>query len=254
MLARKSFFSFVELTDPSRHHEYNEYHQLDHRPSNLALPGVVWGDRWVRTPADAHASTGSDERLLATQYVAMYWFAEPLDRSIQEWQELGERAFQWGRKPDTDWTRRKVGMFVPLKGYVPERVRVSEDVLPFRPVTGMHVTVTEIAEPHSGASEDVYRWYDRVRIPQLVSCEAVAGAWTFYSEWTAFGKKEDRDTPAKHRITLLFLDGDPEAFLAERAVLASDMDTSGVETVMLDSPLRPIQPWQWDWFERGAGA
>jgi hypothetical protein len=215
---------------------------------------VGWGDRWVRTPADAHASTGSDERLLATQYVAMYWFAEPLDRSIQEWQELGERAFQWGRKPDTDWTRRKVGMFVPLKGYVPERVRVSEDVLPFRPVTGMHVTVTEIAEPHSGASEDVYRWYDRVRIPQLVSCEAVAGAWTFYSEWTAFGKKEDRDTPAKHRITLLFLDGDPEAFLAERAVLASDMDTSGVETVMLDSPLRPIQPWQWDWFERGAGA
>ena len=253
MLARKSFFSFVELTDPSRHYEYNEYHQLDHRPSNLALPGVVWGDRWVRTPANGQASTGTDDRLRATQYVAMYWFAEPLDRSVPEWQELGERAFQWGRKPDTDWTRRKVGMFVPLKGYVADRVRVSEDVLPFRPVRGMHVTVTEIAEPHVGATEEVYRWYDRVRLPQLVSCESVAGAWTFYSEWTAFGSKEDRDTLAKHRITLLYLDGDPDAFVAERSHLPSGPDTSEVETVLLDSPLRPIEPWNWGWFGEGEG-
>ena len=254
MLARKSFFSFVELTDPSRHHEYNEYHQLDHRPSNLALPGVIWGDRWVRTPANAQASAGTDERLMATHYVAMYWFAEPLDRSIPEWQELGERSFQWGRKPDTDWTRRKVGMFVPLKGYVAERVRVSEDVLPFRPVTGMHVTVSQIAEPHRGATEEVYRWYDRTRTPQLVSCDGVAGAWTFYSEWTAFGSKEDRDTLAKYRITLVFLDGDPDAFPADRASLSSGRDTAEVETVLLDSPLRPIEPWRWDWFDQEAGS
>ena len=254
MLARKSFFSFVELTDPSRHREYNEYHQLDHRPSNLALPGVVWGDRWVRTPENARASSGSDERLMATHYVAMYWFAEPLDHSVQEWQELGERAFQWGRKPDTEWARRKVGSFVPLKGYVAERVRVSEDVLPFRPVRGMHVTVSEIADPHRGATEEVYRWYDRVGIPQLVACESVAGAWTFYSEWTTFGAKEDRGSPAKHRITLVFLDGDTDSFVSERASLPAGPDTSAVETVLLDSPLRPIEPWHWDWFEPATGA
>ena len=252
MLARKSFFSFVELTDPSRHQEYNEYHQLDHRPSNLALPGVIWGDRWVRTPANAQASSGTDERLMATHYVAMYWFAEPLDRSIPEWQELGERSFQWGRKPDTDWTRRKVGMFVPLKGYVPERVRVSEDALPFRPVTGIHVTVSEIAEPHRAATEEVYRWYDRVRIRSWCPATEWRGC-DLYSEWAAFGSKEDRAHRAKYRITLVYLDGDPGAFPAERASLPSGLDTAEVETVLLDSPLRPIEPWRWDWFDQEAG-
>ncbi|HMC40472.1 MAG TPA: hypothetical protein VKI19_12470 [Acidimicrobiales bacterium] len=253
MLARKSFFSFVELPDPSRHHEYNEYHQLDHRPSNLALPGVVWGDRWVRTPECAAASTGADDRLMATHYVAMYWFADPVERSVQEWQELGERAFQWGRKPDTEWSRRKVGSFVPLKGYVTERVRVSEDVLPFRPVRGMHITVSEMAEPHRGATEEVYRWYDRVRIPELLGCRGVAGAWTFYSEWSTFGAKDDRDIVGRHRITLLYLDGRPDDFLADRSGLPSAPDRAAVETVLLDSPLLAIEPWKWDWFDGGSG-
>ena len=48
MFSERAFFSFIELTDPDRHREYNEWHQLDHRPENLLLPGVAWGDRWAR--------------------------------------------------------------------------------------------------------------------------------------------------------------------------------------------------------------
>ena len=33
-----------------------------------------------------------------------YWFAEPSERSISEWQELAETSFQWGRRPDRPWT------------------------------------------------------------------------------------------------------------------------------------------------------
>ena len=251
MLARKTFFSFVEVTDQSRHREYNEYHQLDHRPANLALPGVVWGDRWVRPPACRDASTGSSERLGAIHYVAMYWFADPLPPAIEEWRELGERAFQWGRKPDTDWTRRKVGYFVPLKGYVNPRVRVSEDVLPFRPVRGMHLTVSRVADPHASATEQVWSWYDRVRIPDLVSCKGVAGAWTFYSEWTTI-EADDRDATGRFRVTLLYLDEPPEIWLADRerkSAAWDQLDTFGTETVLVDTPLEPITPWQWDWFD-----
>ena len=50
MLARKAFFSFTGINDPAKHRDYNEWHQLDHRPENLALPGVVWGERWVHSP------------------------------------------------------------------------------------------------------------------------------------------------------------------------------------------------------------
>jgi hypothetical protein len=39
VFSERVFFSFVELTDPSQHRAYNEWHQLDHRPENLLLPG-----------------------------------------------------------------------------------------------------------------------------------------------------------------------------------------------------------------------
>ncbi|ANH36663.1 hypothetical protein I601_0209 [Nocardioides dokdonensis FR1436] len=43
------FFSFIRLEEGSAedHRAYNRWHQLDHRPENLALPGVAWGDRPV---------------------------------------------------------------------------------------------------------------------------------------------------------------------------------------------------------------
>ena len=45
------FFSFTEITDPSEHRAYNEWHQLDHMPEQLPLRGVAYGARWVSTPA-----------------------------------------------------------------------------------------------------------------------------------------------------------------------------------------------------------
>ena len=255
MLSKKAFFSFVELTDPDKHQLYNEYHQLDHRPANLALPSVVWGDRWVRSPSCVRASRASLPPLAETQYVAMYWFADPVDDSVAEWRQLGERAFQWGRKPDTDWSRREVGYFVPLQGYVNPRVRVSSDVLPFRPVRGVHLTVSLIREPHGAATEEMYSWYDRVHIPDLVSRRGVAGAWTFYSEWTTLLDPEQRRMPGAARITLLYLDGDPLEFSAELGRYKRDwesagrmLDTSSMETVLLETPLLDIRPWDWSWF------
>jgi hypothetical protein len=180
---------------------------------------------------------------------------------VPEWQELGERAFQWGRKPDTDYSRRKVGFYIPLQGYVAPRVRVSADVLPFRPVRGMHVTVSRAHEPHASATEKMWSWYDRVRIPDLVSCDGVAGAWTFYNEWSTLAPKEEQREAGRIRITLLYLDEAPAVFLADRARLDArsqetgrHMDTSGIETVLFESPLEPIEPWKWDWFDGAAGA
>jgi hypothetical protein len=256
MLSRKAFFSFVELTDQSKHRQYNAYHQLDHRPANLALPSVVWGDRWVRSPECAAMSRMAQSPLDRIHYMAMYWFAEPVDESIKEWRELGERAFQWGRKPDTDWSKRELGYFVPLKGYVNPRVRVSADVLPFRPVRGVHATVTVIKEPHSGATEEMYSWYDEVHLPDLLSCGGVAGAWTFYSDWTTLLDPDERRVPGGARIILLYLDGDPLQFVKQRDELKPQWeregrlpDRSSLETVLLDSPFLDIQPWEWAWFD-----
>ena len=249
MLAKRAFFSFLELTDRSRHQEFNEYHQLDHRPENLALPGVVWGERWVRSPDCAALSSGGDAELGRINYVAMYWFRDPVEESVAEWVELGDLAFQWGRRPETDWARREVGFFRPLKGYVNPRVLVSPDALPFRPVRGMHISILEVPEPRSSAAEAAFRWYDRTHIPDLVACPGVAGAWTFSRNQTGSGQ------PGL-RVHLLFLDEDPLEVLAgidqrrkEWAAEGRMHDLDGVIEERLSTPLRTITPWQWDWFD-----
>lgn len=251
MLANRTFFSFLELTDPTKHREFNEYHQLDHRPENLALPGVVWGDRWVRTPDCAAASTGSDGVLDQIHYVAMYWFAEPLAQTMTEWVQLGTSAFQWGRRPDTDYARRETGFFRPLKGYVNPRVLVSADALPFRPVRGLHVTYLRVAEPGTSAAERAFGWYDRVEIPNLVACPGVAGAWTFTSDYFGPGSEAPghrRDL----RVHLLYLDEDPLEVLdgiEKRRSEWDGFDLDGVIEQRIATPLRPIVPWEWDWFD-----
>ena len=255
MLAKKVFFSFLELTDPTRHAEYNAYHQLDHRPENLALPGVRWGDRWVRTPACAASSTGTDAQLMRMQYTTMYWFADPVERSVAEWAELGELAFQWGRRPDTDWAERHVGFFRPLKGYVNPRVLVSPDALPFRPVRSMLLNVLRVREPRAGATEQAYAWYDRVHLPQVVECRGVAGVWSFVSEsLTLLPGSGKGGSDRGLRVHLAFCDEEPAVVLQDlaerRAELAAGMpDLDGVVEELLFTALEPITPWQWNWFE-----
>ena len=70
------------MSDPARHAVYNRWHQLDHRPGNLALPGVVHGERWVRSPDCAGRSVVSDERLSGTHSVNLDWFKDPTDHAI----------------------------------------------------------------------------------------------------------------------------------------------------------------------------
>ena len=63
---RIGFFSFTEITDPTKHRAYNEWHQLDHMPEQFPIRGVAYGQRWVSTPAcrDARAV---DEGLISVR-------------------------------------------------------------------------------------------------------------------------------------------------------------------------------------------
>ena len=51
MFASRTYFSLSVIEHADRHLDHNLWHQLDHRPENLLLPGVAWGDRWVQ-PAE----------------------------------------------------------------------------------------------------------------------------------------------------------------------------------------------------------
>jgi hypothetical protein len=256
MRAAKTFFSFAEITDPTKHRAYNEWHHLDHRPENLMLPGVMWGERWVRTPDCRDASTVNDQRFAGFHYLNLYWFSPPADEHIKEWHELGARSFQWGRRPELRFTGRPfIGFFDPIKGYVNDRVLVSADVLPARPNLGVHLTIAEYkgADPEL---DDVFHWYDQVHIPDLLECDGAAGMWTFVSDDDNTSHATARDETRVLRFHLVFLDTDPLKFVADMAAREQSWrsagrlpDHSAVERVLFSGPLRLIRPFEYDWFD-----
>ncbi len=257
MFSDLAFFSFVQLDDPSVHRAYNEWHQLDHRPENLALPGVAWGDRWARRGALKDHGQVTNE-FVGVDYVAMYWFRQPLEDAVDAWDRLGEASFQWGRGPIIPGvTRPLLGFFRPVAGVSASRVGVSADVLPFRPNRGIHLTLSRYQDHHGLATHDRYRWESTRLIPALVALPGVAGAWTFSfshsQEHTRLPVSGDSTLePASLRIRLCYLDDDPvaasDAIAAEtaRVDLDSSDDARAAEEVLISGPLSTIIPWQ-DW-------
>lgn len=267
MLVSTVFFSFSQMTDPARHADYNRWHQLDHRPENLALSGVLYGERWVRDPQCAAEGQVGDDRLSGVHYVNIYWFRDPAEESIAEWQELAERSFQWGRRPEIGYTARPLmGWFSSVRGYAAPRVLVSPEALIFRPAAGMHVTVLRPADPHSTDTEAYYRWLDTEAIPGAVALDGVAGGWTFSSRATTIDPSyENRPgasttfapmgaDPGALRVILLSCDGDPltaTAPLGNDGFVGEAGAAAGVQ-VAFSSALHTIEPYRWDWFDGAA--
>lgn len=254
------FFSLVSLpgAGPEEHSAFNRWHQLDHRPENLALPGVEFGDRWAR-PAEFRRVGTSIDKYEHVDYVAMYWFHEPFEQSYQEWNDLGEASFQWGRGPLIPGVERPLlGFFRTVKGYAAPSALVSPEILKFRPNQGIHFQLTRSADHHSGETHARYTWQDRVLMPKLMDVEGIAGGYTFsFSHFQSHShlgfSNESTDPPSSMRVRLLYLDGDPlkttQRVVDAETKLAASPDACPApdgEEVLLSTPLRTIIPWQ-DW-------
>jgi hypothetical protein len=253
------FFSFVALGNPGAedHRRYNEWHQLDHRPENLALPGVAWGDRWART-AQCRAESVSAPEQSGTDYLAMYWFREPASASVREWEQLGADSFQWGRGPMIPGVRRTLlAFFRPGKGDAAGSSLVSAGVIPYRPNRGIHVTVTRFADPLGPGTHGHHQWEDRALIPALLEVPGVAGAWTFSLERhqnNGLGLRSVEATEHRGglRVRILYLDEDPVTTSirvrdrAEDVARLLDEPSAAAAELVMSTPLSTIVPWQ-DW-------
>ena len=200
------FFSFTEITDPSEHRAYNEWHQLDHLPEQYPLAGIVAGQRWVSTPACRAARAASGPRLDPVHYLTLYLMAEPVEQTLAEFRALAVRLHQ----ADRFFEHRRAllsGPFDVTGSGVAPRVRVSADAVPFRPTRGIYVVVDQGPDRHRDG--DLEPW---------VAVDGVAGVWRFEASerpgaehWSAGGS----------RVTVWYLDRDPLAVAAELAPLLS---------------------------------
>jgi len=255
VLGQLTFVSLARVTDPGEHRAYNEWHQLDHRPENLALDGVAWGERWVRSPRAAALETEVAGPLSDFHYLNMYWFTEPLTRTRSEWELLAERAVHWGRRDDLALcTRPLMGYFVPVSVEVSPRLRLSAEALPIRPNRGAYVEIVRWPDGRSAEALRAHAWFDRVRVAQLLGIAGVAGVCVLASENTFATHQDLADAAdrASTRIHIAYLDGDLAATAAELASLPAA--PPGGADALHAGVVETIVPWRWDWFDETESA
>jgi hypothetical protein len=251
MFSELAFFSFTGIADESQHRSYNEWHQLDHRPENLALPGVAWGERWA-SRGEYSAAAQATEHFDNLSYVNMYWFRPPVEQAVAEWTALGEASFQWGRGPLIPGVERQLlAFFHPVKGYAAASALVSPEVLPYRPSRGLHLTLSQISDAHSLEAHADHLREDREVIPDLLELDGVAGAWTFSFAFPQHHDSLDFETtpsypPGSMRIRLLYLDEDPLAVTTRIAAVDERIGRPPSRETLFRGPLKTIVPWQ-DW-------
>jgi len=227
---RLGFFSFTEITDPNEHHSYNEWHQLDHMPEQYPLDGIAYGQRWVSTPACRAARLVSEAPLDSIHYMTLYLMTDPVERTLQEFMQLGRDLHAVGRF-HLHRRARLSGPFPRLDEAVAPRVLISAAAVPYRPNLGVYVEVEELAgsEGKAGAAPHAEH------LAALCAGPGVAGAWAFADE--------------ERRVTVTWLDAPPlEVRGAVEAVVAHRRATSPTRTVFA-GPFEAITPWQWNWFD-----
>jgi hypothetical protein len=233
------FFSFTEITDPSEHRSYNEWHQLDHMPEQYPLPGMAFGQRWVSTPACRAARAVDGPLLDAVHYVTLYLMTEPVEETLEAFRSLGGHLRQVGRFHEH---RRALlsGPFAVHAIAAAPRVLISAEAVPYRPNRGAYLLVEEGAVeegvPEPADDDDA-----------LLETDGVAGVWSFTSASEHHGAWH----PGRRRVTVCFLDEHPLAVAPILADAARRRDGDG-RTVIHAGPVETVTPWSWDWFDEEA--
>ena len=242
---RIGFFSFTEITDPAAHRAYNAWHQLDHLPEQLPLAGVVWGQRWVSTPACRTARAVDGDRLAPVHYMTLYLMTDPVPQTLAAFARLGEQLRRQGRF-FAERHSHLSGPFDAVAATAAPRVLVSAAAVPYRPGTGVYVVVDEAA---TDEPDDDDRWRAPPDHGTVVAVDGVAGVWSFASR----RGDEGRWRPGRYRITVCFLDADPlEVAASLGPMFSSPPARTGAPETVFAGPFEIVTPWRWDWFDEEA--
>lgn len=189
---------------------YIEWHSLDHLPEQYSMRSLVYGQRWVSTPACRAARAQGDDALDGADHVVQYLFADKgsLDRFFALGAELREAGRMPLRLPP-----------VELAAYAfndATSAVVRPEVVPFRPNRGAYLIVSD----------------GRVDIKPT---DGVAGVWHYVG-----GRFHDRlvDTRGRH-LTVCYLDGDP-------AEVGAQITQSLTQPVLLGAPFASLVPFDWE--------
>ena len=225
---KAAYLSFMALA-PGDHGLRSEWHQMDHMPEQYSIPGIVWGQRYVATPACIAARLHQVGNLCEAQYLINYLMADPLGPTLQLFGELAEELRAQGRMFDSIGKLR--GAFTITGMQAAPRAMIRPSVLPFRPHRGVYVVI----EGESASLDP----------SSLTRIDGVAGFWTMAvdaANHTAYS------TPGRHHATLVYLDG-PVLETTRRVndFVAGQVATMGA-VPLLAGPFVTTSFFDWDQF------
>jgi hypothetical protein len=189
----------MEVEGKDAEARYEAWHASDHLPENKALPGVVYANRWHASEALRGKHAIGDHALGAPQFLITYFFGEPLETSLEEWNVLAADLSRAGRM----FAGRSVrlgGLFAFEHREMAPGVQLSPDALPHRPHAGVFLHL---------ASEAEFSSADRERFAAILERPGVMGGIRFASA----GVREYGDTRGG-RAELYFCETDPAAAMA----------------------------------------
>ena len=228
--ATSGFFALTQITDPSKHVDYNWWHASDHQPENLALDGVVYAARWAATNRLAAARLGAHPALASKQYLGHYMMRDPVDRAIEDFSALSRRTAAEGRS----FPNRSIvtfGHHKLMKAYTADRVVVSPEGLPWRPHTGVFCTIKHLRD--ASFDDEIAHWHDEIHVPDMLTVPGVAGCYWFRNEGQPAASIPDAGIAAplggavRRHVWLYYLDGDPVDVMGEVARRIPDWRAAG---------------------------
>lgn len=260
-----AFLSLSTARDPQAHRAANEWHQLDHRPENLALAGVAWGERFVLPPAAAAAAEARGA-FAYFHYANLYWLDDPHTTSIRTWADFAEQSHREGRRPDVDLLDRPYMDFFRLAGTAASpSSRMSARSLCFRPNTGLLLFVNSVPEDWSRSDMHARnrRELDDV-VPALAAVPGIAAVWCLENDpdlapTTWASRESAQGVTGRHRLRALVaateIDPAPAVLARLRAEHRSVLETLDELPGQTEfrGAVETITPWKWDWFDEVGG-
>ena len=245
---KAGFFAIPELAEDADHVEYNHWHSTDHIPENLAIPGIVLGTRWAAPKSYIAARGETIAKLRPNQYVVHYLMTEPVERTIDEFRDLGQRTRALGRY----FAQRTIlgaGWFRLLKTFSAPGLDISAEALPFRPCRGVYLEMAVI--PQGKESKQISRWYDEVHIPQILGVKGVLGAYWYYDGSLYGGATAMEDAQDMH-VWTYYLGEDPlHVTNSIREAVGKNNDKLPTVRAILSGPYEAIgYPLHYDWHKR----
>lgn len=231
-------FNLTPPAPPDDDGSYLRWHLLDHMPEQYQLPGLLQGIRWIADGEYLESRIAATGHLEQVGSVVNYLVGEPVQRTLDEFMELGRRLAEIGRFPG----RRpslQLRMLALLRWYAAPRALISAEVVPFRPHRGVLLLVEE---PADGDVAEWLRWLHGEHHPALLDMPGVAGVWMYGSTDTWRLPERARGEP--QYVTVVYLDDEPLATTKALTPLVEERWRSGAARPLFAGPLRSMVEWE----------